>query len=96
MKKLAILLALLMVVAAIAPAAAMAPEAGKTAYVVIMAADPVVAYEGGVDGLQATKPAKGEKINPNSALVKKYEKFLEKRTPQGPGGRWRQPECHNP
>ena len=60
MKKLAILLALLMVVAAIAPAAAMAPEAGKTAYVVIMAADPVVAYEGGVDGLQATKPAKGE------------------------------------
>jgi len=78
MKKLAILLALLMVVAAIAPAAAMAPEAGKAPYVVIMAADPVVAYEGGVEGLQATKPAKGEKINPNSALVKKYEKFLEK------------------
>lgn len=25
-----------------------------------------------------TKPAKGEKINPNSALVKKYEMFLEK------------------
>jgi len=56
----------------------MAPEAGKAPYVVIMAADPVVAYEGGVEGLQATKPAKGEKINPNSALVKKYEKFLEK------------------
>jgi subtilisin family serine protease len=43
-----------------------------------MAADPAIAYEGGVEGMPATKPGKGGKINPNSAHVKKYEKFLEK------------------
>mgnify|MGYP001822612066 CR=1 FL=1 len=46
-------------------------------YVAIMAADPVIAYEGDVKGYAATKPGKGKKINPNSARVKKYAKFLE-------------------
>jgi subtilisin family serine protease len=53
-------------------------KSGKNPYVVIMAQDPIVAYEGGIKGLPATKPDEGEKINPNSAHVKKYEKFLEK------------------
>jgi subtilisin family serine protease len=78
MKKLAILLVLIMVVTMVVPVAAKAPQADKSVYVVIMAADPVIAYEGGVQGLQPTKPGKGGKINPNSAHVQKYEKFLEK------------------
>jgi subtilisin family serine protease len=80
MKKLTILLVLVMVVAMIVPTslAAKAPEASKDVYIVVMAADPAVAYEGGIKGLPATKPESGNKINPNSALVKKYEKFLEK------------------
>jgi subtilisin family serine protease len=45
-------------------------------YVVMMAADPVIAYEGGIKGYQATKPGKGQKVNPNSAHVKKYVKLL--------------------
>ena len=53
-------------------------KSGKNPYVVIMAQDPIVAYEGGITGLPATKPDEGDKINPNSAHVKKYEKFLEK------------------
>jgi subtilisin family serine protease len=40
--------------------------------------EPIVAYEGDIKGLPATKPDEGDKINPNSAHVKKYEKFLEK------------------
>ncbi len=48
----------------------------KKSYIVVMAQDPIVAYEGDIDGYQATKPGKG-KVNPNSAHVKKYEKFLE-------------------
>ncbi len=46
-------------------------------YVVVMALDPVVAYEGDVAGYKATKPEAGEKINPNSARVKRYERFLK-------------------
>ncbi len=53
-------------------------KSGKNPYIVIMEQDPIVAYEGGIKGLPATKPDEGDKINPNSAHVKKYEKFLEK------------------
>jgi len=45
-------------------------------YIVTMAADPAIAYEGGIKGFQATKPGKGQKVNPNSAHVKKYVKLL--------------------
>jgi subtilisin family serine protease len=58
--------------------AAKAPEAGKDVYIVVMTADPAIAYEGCVEGFPATKPQSGNKLNANSALVKDYEKFLEK------------------
>ena len=45
-------------------------------YIVQMLESPVVAYEGGTAGLAATKPAKGQKIDPNSAAVKKYAAYL--------------------
>jgi subtilisin family serine protease len=81
MKKLLILLVgLIVILALVLPlsAAAKAPETVKDVYIVIMSADPVVAYDGDIYGLPATKPESGKKINPNSALVKKYEEFLEK------------------
>jgi subtilisin family serine protease len=53
-------------------------KSNAKSYIVVMAADPIIAYEGNVAGYAATKPGKGEKINPNSAHVRKYEKFLEK------------------
>ncbi len=46
-------------------------------YIVVMDGSPVASYEGETEGFSATKPGKGEKINPNSAHVRKYEKFLE-------------------
>jgi subtilisin family serine protease len=46
-------------------------------YVVTMKALPVVAYEGGVPGLPATKPDPGEKINPSSPAVRNYRRHLE-------------------
>ncbi|HUF14388.1 MAG TPA: S8 family peptidase [Acidimicrobiia bacterium] len=49
----------------------------RAPYVVIMDDDPVVAYEGDVPGLAATKPARGRKVNPNSAAVKNYQKHLD-------------------
>lgn len=46
-------------------------------YIVQLKGDPVLAYEGDIKGLKATKPGKGTKINPNSAHVKKYVAHLE-------------------
>jgi subtilisin family serine protease len=77
MRKLTLLLALMMVVAIVVPTS-LAAKAPEDVYIVVMAADPAIAYEGDVEGLPATKPESGAKIDPNSALVKKYQNFLEK------------------
>ena len=45
-------------------------------YVVEMADPPVVAYKGGVPGLKATAPKKGQKIDPNSPEVVAYAGYL--------------------
>jgi subtilisin family serine protease len=85
MKKLTTLLVLVAVLAMAIPASAQIPEAAdlraqgdRDSYVVVMAADPAIAYEGDIKGLPATKPGKGGKINPNSAHVRKYVEFLQK------------------
>ena len=44
-----------------------------------LAEQPVTAYTGGIKGLQATKPRKGQKIDPNSPAVVNYRSFLESR-----------------
>ena len=61
---------------------ALAQESGRAnsnakSYIVVLTDKPIVAYDGGIAGYEATKPAKGNKVNPNSAHVKKYEKLLE-------------------
>ena len=54
------------------------PKGEYDSYIVVMELDPAVAYKGEIKKYPATKPGKGKKINPNSALVKKYTKFLNK------------------
>jgi subtilisin family serine protease len=49
----------------------------RAIYIVRMADDPVVAYNGGVAGLKATKPKRGKKIDPNSKSVIKYANYLK-------------------
>lgn len=78
MKRLLTLLLVVSLLLIAAPVAAQRPEADESVYIVVMAADPVIAYEGDVSGLPVTKPGKGGKINPNSAHVTKYVRFLEK------------------
>jgi subtilisin family serine protease len=46
-------------------------------YFVQMDLDPAISYKGDVPGFRATKPIKGKKINPKSADVRKYRKFLK-------------------
>ncbi|MFQ5554920.1 MAG: S8 family peptidase [Acidimicrobiia bacterium] len=48
-------------------------------YVVVMANDPVITYDGHVSGFAATKPAKGEKADKDDLDVKRYEKYLRVR-----------------
>jgi subtilisin family serine protease len=58
------------------PAAGASGGQPQHTYIVQMLADPAVAYTGGVTGIPATKPAKGEKIDPTSADVVKYAGYL--------------------
>ncbi|WP_298830562.1 S8 family serine peptidase [uncultured Piscinibacter sp.] len=48
----------------------------NSAYIVQMADAPAVAYTGGIAGYAATKPAKGQKIDPNGSAVVQYKAFL--------------------
>jgi len=48
-------------------------------YIVQLAEMPVTAYTGGLRGLAATKPAKGQKIDPNSPAVTAYMAYLASR-----------------
>jgi len=60
---------------ALAGAAAGSEPAGY--YIVLMAEEPAVSYEGGVAGLAATKPGKGKKIDPLDRKVSDYVRHLE-------------------
>jgi subtilisin family serine protease len=46
-------------------------------FVIIMAADPVVTYDGDVRGLPATKPARGKKVDRHAASVQRYVDYLK-------------------
>jgi subtilisin family serine protease len=48
-------------------------------YIVQLAEMPVTAYTGGIQGLAATKPRKGQKIDPNSPHVNAYKGYLASR-----------------
>ena len=48
-------------------------------YVVRLAELPVSAYDGSIKGLKATRPSKGQKLNPNDPAVIAYRSFLEAR-----------------
>ncbi|MCJ7440096.1 MAG: S8 family serine peptidase, partial [Thermoanaerobaculaceae bacterium] len=60
-------------------AATAASKANNGIYLVRMLEDPVVAYKGGIAGLKATKPGKGQKIDPNSPNVVLYVSYLDSR-----------------
>jgi hypothetical protein len=49
------------------------------AYIVQLAEPPVTAYGGGIAGLAATKPRKGQKIDPNAPAVVNYLSHLRSR-----------------
>ena len=84
---LAILIAMVLALVVSPAVAAPVDPAGKAArsggpsnnYVVRMVGAPVVAYDGGIPGYPATKPDKGQKVNPNDPKVVKYVGFLEGR-----------------
>ena len=51
-------------------------------YIVQLSELPVVAYAGGIPGLEATRPARGQKIDPNDARVRAYVAHLDARHDQ--------------
>src|SRR5690606_29221715 len=59
-----------------------APEKGDSGgedyYYVQLESPPVASYEGGIEGLKATRPEEGKKLNVQSAATRSYAKHLEK------------------
>ena len=51
----------------------------NSVYIIRMADAPVVTYTGDIKGYPATKPRKGQKIDPDSPLVVNYKNYLESR-----------------
>lgn len=62
---------------AFAAGAVKAPK--NNAYIVQLAEQPVAAYTGGIAGYAATKPRKGQKVNPNDPQVARYMGYLATR-----------------
>src|SRR5687768_4996456 len=59
-----------------------ATSTGKSAsnvFVVLLDEAPVAAYQGGVAGYSATKPAAGKKLNKNDSNVQRYAGYLTSR-----------------
>ncbi len=52
-----------------------AKDRANSVYIVQMSADPVMAYKGGIKGYPATKPGKGQKIDPNNPQVVNYARI---------------------
>lgn len=90
MKKVSLILALAVIFGIVfsASTAGEAPTAADLAvdgsskgtlsgYVVVLAGDPVAAYDGDINYFAATRPQNGRNINVNSAAVRKYAAYLE-------------------
>jgi len=71
---LAVTTALSLVIPAVAVPVAAAEKAKP--YVVVMAADPIVAYDGGTAGIAATKPSAGTKVDRRSVAAQRYGSLL--------------------
>lgn len=52
-------------------------QKAEAVYIIQMVDDPVVAYDGSIKGLAATKPKNGKKIDPNSGKVANYVDYLK-------------------
>jgi len=46
-------------------------------YIVVLKGDPLATYDGGISGLKATKPQKGQQLDANSAGSQKYRAHLK-------------------
>ena len=63
-------------------AAAKGRAGAPRTYIVQLSELPVVAYTGGIPGLEATRPARGQKIDPTDARVRAYVAHLDSRHDQ--------------
>ncbi|MEX2150064.1 MAG: S8 family serine peptidase [Steroidobacteraceae bacterium] len=54
-------------------------DRSNSVYIVRMEDAPVVAYDGKISGYSATRPKKGEKINPNNPNVGRYLEYLSQK-----------------
>jgi subtilisin family serine protease len=65
------------VAGAVPQTAQAAPAFEDGSYLVVMKDEPVVAYDGGVEGYERTKPQRGDKYAPRSQKAQSYRAFLK-------------------
>jgi hypothetical protein len=70
-------LALTAVCALLAVSASAAGGEGTKVYLVQLTEKPAIAYGGGTNGYEATRPAKGEKLDRDAGNVRKYVEYLK-------------------
>nr|MBA2694434.1 S8 family peptidase [Actinomycetota bacterium] len=52
-------------------------DEGAKRYIVHLAGDPLASYDGGVQGIPATTPKGGEKLNVSSSAAERYDSYLD-------------------
>ncbi|MCA9921264.1 MAG: S8 family serine peptidase [Anaerolineales bacterium] len=73
-----VLSSLLLILSLLFAASLEAKSSNVDSYIVVMEQRPVIAYDGDVAGLPATRPRAGGKINPDSYSVRQYQRYLQK------------------
>lgn len=53
------------------------PEEGTKTYIVHLTGDPLASYDGGVQGIAATTPKAGEKLDVESRAAERYDSYLD-------------------
>ncbi len=73
-----LIMALLLVGSLLFVASLEAASSNVSSYIIVMELDPLIAYDGNIDGLDATQPAEGQRVNVNSNSARQYQRYLEK------------------
>jgi subtilisin family serine protease len=73
-----LIMALLLISTLLFAASLEAASNNVSSYIIVMELDPLIAYDGSINGLEATQPAEGERVNVNNNSARQYQRYLEK------------------
>jgi hypothetical protein len=54
------------------------PASTSSRYIVTLTGKPIATYDGDLNGLRATRPSKGQRVDVSSSRAKRYRAYLQK------------------